>query len=60
MSKKVYTDKLKSIGKKVCFSAAFTDVPRRGALPEETSIHTAEMTAIKIPLREIHKREDKR
>ena len=27
------------------------------ALPEEASIHTAEMTAIKIALREIQKRE---
>ena len=30
----------------------------RGALPEETSIYTAEMTAIKIAMKEIKKRED--
>ena len=33
---------------------------RRGALPEEASIHIAEMTVVKIALKEIHKREDKR
>ena len=32
---------------------------RRGALPEEASIHIAEMTVVKIALKEIHKREDK-
>ena len=37
------------------------DITRRGALPEEASNHTAEMTAIKITaLREIQKREDMR
>ena len=30
----------------------------RGALPEEASIYTAEMTAIKMEMREIKKRED--
>ena len=29
------------------YAAAFTDTTRRGALPEEASIHTAEMTPMK-------------
>ena len=29
------------------FAAVFTDINRRGALSEEVSIHTAEMSAIK-------------
>ena len=32
--------------KEVDFSAAFVDIARRGALPEEASNHTGEMTAI--------------
>ena len=28
------------------------DIARRGALPEEASIHTAEMTAMKIAMRD--------
>ena len=35
----------------------FADIIRRGALPKEASIHTAEMTAIKIIMREMQKRE---
>ena len=44
----------KSLGKKVGFAAVFMDIARRGALSEEASIHTAEMIAIKIALKEIH------
>ena len=44
----------KSREKKLGFAAVFADIPRRGVLPQEASIHTAEMTAI----REIQKRED--
>ena len=40
---------------KVGFAAVFADITRRGALPEEASIYTAEMTLMK----EIQKREDK-
>ena len=48
------------MGIKVNFSAVIMDITRRGALPKEASIHTAEMTAIKTALREIQKRTDKR
>ena len=41
-------DGSKSTGRKVSYVAVFTDTTRRRALPEEVSIHTAEMTAIKI------------
>ena len=43
-------------GKK-CFVAVLVDITRRGALPAEAFIHTAEMTAIKIAMTEIQKRE---
>ena len=46
-SKEAYTDGSKSTGRKVDYAAVFTDTIRRVALPEEASIHTAEMTAIK-------------
>ena len=46
-SKKAYTDGSKSTGRKIGYAAVFTDSTRRGALPEEASIHTAEMTAMK-------------
>ena len=39
---------------KVGYAAVFTDTTRRGTLPEEASIHTAEMTAMK----EMKERED--
>ena len=38
--------------------AASTDSTRRGA--KEASIHTIEITTIKLALKEIHEREDKR
>ena len=53
-SKKAYTDESKSTGRKV-----FADITRRGALPEEASMHTAEMTEIKIAMRD-KKRENMR
>ena len=40
-------DGSKSTGRKVGYVTVFTDATRRGALPEEASIHTAEMTAMK-------------
>ena len=46
------TDGSKSTGRKVGFVAVFADIIRRGALPEEASIYTAEMTTIKIAMRE--------
>ena len=46
--------------RKVGFAAVFTDITRREALPEVVFIHTAKMTAIKVALKEMHKREDKR
>ena len=45
-------------GRKVGFATVFTNITRREALPEDTSFHTAEMTAIKIVMTEIQKRED--
>ena len=51
-------DGSKSTGRKVGFAAVFTDITRRGAQPEEASIHTTEMTAIKIAMREIRERGD--
>ena len=59
-NKKAYTDRSMSTGRKVGFAAVFVDIARRGGLPKEASIHTAEMTAIKIAMREIRKREDMR
>ena len=58
--KEAYTDGSKNIGRKVGFVVVFTDTTKWGALPEEASIHTAEMTAIKVALKEVHKRKDKR
>ena len=58
--KKAYTDGSKSTGRKVDFAAVFADITRSETLPEEASIHKAEMTAIKIGMREIKKREDMR
>ena len=52
-----YTDGSKSTGRKIGFAAEFADITRRETLPEETSIHTAEMKAIKISMKEIQKRE---
>ena len=42
-----YTDISKSTDRKVGFAAVFEDITRRKSLPENTSIHTAEMIAIK-------------
>ena len=44
----------KSTGRKVGYVAVFTDTTRREALPEESSIHKVEMTAMKV----INKKED--
>ena len=55
-NKETYTNGSKSTGKKVDLAAVFADITRRGALPEETSIHTAEITTI----REIKKKKDNR
>ena len=57
-SKEAYTDGSKRTGRKVGYAAVFTDSTRIGALPEEASIHTAEMKVIKIARKEIKKRED--
>ena len=55
-NKEAYTDGLKSTRRKVKFAEIFADIIRSGALPEEASIHIAEMIAMK----EIQKREDMR
>ena len=59
-SKEAYMDGSKSTERKVSYAAVFTDTTRGGALPEKTSIHTAEMTAIKTTMKAIKEREDKR
>ena len=33
------------------FAAVFTDITRKGILPEESSIHTAKMTTIEVALK---------
>ena len=53
-SKLAYMNGLKSTGRKVGYAAVFADTTRRGALLDETSTHTVEMTAMK----EIKERED--
>ena len=55
--KEAYIDGSKSTGRKVSFAAVFANTTRRGILQEEAFIHTAVMTAIKIAMREIKKRE---
>ena len=50
----------KILERRQSFAAVFTNITRRGALSEEDQIHITKMTAIKIALKEIHKREDKR
>ena len=47
------------MGRKVGFAAVFTDINRKGALPEESFIFTTKMIAIKVSLKEIQKREYK-
>ena len=59
-AKEAYTDRSKSMGRKVGFAVVFTDITKRRTLPEEASIHTAKITAIKVTLKEKHKRENKR
>ena len=54
--KESYIDSSKCMRRMVGFAEVFMSITRTGALPEEASIHTAEMTAIKILLKEIHKR----
>ena len=41
--------------KESMFAAIFANITRRETLPEEASIYTVEMTAIKIAMREIKK-----
>ena len=43
-SKEAYTDGSNSKVRKVGYAAVFADITRRGALSEEASIHTAEIT----------------
>ena len=59
-TKEAYTDGSKNMGKKVGFATVFIDITRRGSLTEEASLHTTEMTAIKVALKEIHRSEDKK
>ena len=58
-TKEAYTHGSNSMIKNVDFAAVFTYITRKGALPEEASIHTAKMTIIKVALKEIYKREEK-
>ena len=59
-NKEAYTVGSNDTEKKVGFAEVFADITRRRALPEETSIHTVEITAIKIAMRKIFKKENKR
>ena len=59
-NQEAYTDGSKSTGRKAGFAAIYVEITRKGAQPEKASIYTAEMTAIKIAMREIEKREDMR
>ena len=59
-NKEAYPDGSKSTGRKVGFAAVFADITRRGTLPEETSIQTAEMIATKVAMKGVKKREDMR
>ena len=47
------------MGRKVSFAAVFANITSRGALPDETSIHKAEMTAIKVALKKYIKEKTK-
>ena len=47
-NKEACRDESKSTRRKVDFPAVIADITIRGTLPEEASIHTAEMTAIII------------
>ena len=47
IGKEVYIDESRSTGRKLDYAAVFTDTTRRGLLPEEATIHTIEMTAMK-------------
>ena len=51
--KKAYTDGSKCTGRKIGFTAVIVDITRRVTLPDEASIYTAEMTA----MREIQKKD---
>ena len=51
LKKETYTDRLKTIGKKVGFATIFTNTTRKGALPKKASIHTVKKTAIKMALK---------
>ena len=46
-NKETYTGGSKRTERKIGFAAVFVGIIRRGALPEEASIHTTEITAIK-------------
>ena len=39
-------DGSRSIGRKIGFAAVFADITRKGTLPEEPFIHTAEITLV--------------
>ena len=46
-NKEAYTDGSNSTRRKVGFAAVFADITKRGTLPKEDSIFTADMAAIK-------------
>ena len=56
---KKLTDGSKSMRRNVDFAGVFTDITRKGALPEEATIPTAKMTEVKVSLKVIHKWKDK-
>ena len=48
------------MGKKIGFAVVFNRYYQKEVLPQEASTYTAEMTTIKVSLKEIHKRENER
>ena len=55
-TKKAYTERSKSMGRKIGFVVVLTYITKRWILLEEDSIHSAEITAIKVALMEIRKK----
>ena len=45
-------------GQLAWFAAVSPNITRKGILPEETSVHTVEMSAIKTDLKEIYRKKD--
>ena len=51
-SKEAYTNGLKRTERKLGFAVVFASITRKRALPEEATIHTAEVTTINTAMKE--------